>query len=1233
MNWKVFLLKNIWQPLVCVVLSASIVAGICLPAGNMAHSQPNNPLENESIREISILKVGDDVSDLEELVAPNEDSVAPTEQEETEPPEATQPPEETEPEQTPPEETDQTNPDDGYEDEGNEDHDDGEEGGEELELDLATVMTWYKYGTDPNTIACGPSGTVTKSINVAQLPNNRLKYEFTLTGSDARYVEIKNISVAAGDSAAKETVNNGTISIELPDGTGNRNYTFLVTAWIEKVGAENERISHELTFTFVLKCEYTLDLDLELTWQPKKGKTRKILCGPDKTESFSVKNYDLTERVFGYSVSLTGSLADKAQITRATYTTASGQKSGDLSLERGTLILTPAPGSNQEIYHITFTVKTQERNVEYYYKLTYQETLDVQLKFHWMEKGVTKRTTTCDPDEDAILRIKNNQLSAGAIPYELELTGKDGENGRILNVVYTSKSGNSGNLKERGSLALSMPQGASSNTYHLMVSAMVSGQRITFEIVIYYSADVTLQMEYTVIEDGTAVTRQTTCENTRSKTTEAIYDDQLTDGMLQYTMSLIGAEGGNVTITSVNCYQSGSGRTITISAEGQIVLLLKNGKTGENTFEINAQDDRGNTYHFTVNIPYKHRGENNIKIETNLIDGQEIINETKTNLTVHAWSEDANGHVLSYIPANGTETKLIVQLDGEVLSYVSSSGAASEYDLYPMNPTVGDTNTHTLYIYAEDALGNYGEQTLTLKGQRREAGQQIGTATIYVDMTALGLGVVANLNYDVLADEPVSYVIAKAIMGKDTGEPFGAASNTLGWNGRFAGTLDNGFYLQSLTTGHNANALEGGTWPGSTEAEVLGAIDARFGAGTGLATLWRCLYRNGLNKSTGSGNSFGEFDYTSGSGWMYSVGGSTYYPGQSMSSVYLQDGDVLIVRYTLAYGWDVGGGSPGYGSTVGYCVSAVNGSIRVNHRMETITNADGSVSNVCHCCGIVENCAHVNVAFTDLGDGTHIRFCNDCKKEIGDPEMHLWTSSQDDTSDQHTCSECGVAKPHHWKEVEGSNTATCIASGVHSVQCMVCNHIKEEEVGPKGHTLDNMWQITAIEHYEKCSTCGEIANQGRHQYKHITYTENGVQKETFECQICSAWHVDECSGNLTQTHATCQKITYHCSGCGYDMNEDGLFSAHHHYVGGTCEYCGETDPNSGTTEPPATEPPATEPPTTEPPETEPPTTEPPETELPTTKPPETTPPTTEPPKTEPDPQPEQGEDPGDGGTE
>ena len=49
----------------------------------------------------------------------------------------------------------------------------------------------------------------------------------------------------------------------------------------------------------------------------------------------------------------------------------------------------------------------------------------------------------------------------------------------------------------------------------------------------------------------------------------------------------------------------------------------------------------------------------------------------------------------------------------------------------------------------------------------------------------------------------------------------------------------------------------------------------------------------------------GEFDFATGSGWMYSVNG--IYPNYGFSDCYLQDGDVLRVRFTLRYGADIGG--------------------------------------------------------------------------------------------------------------------------------------------------------------------------------------------------------------------------------------------------------------------------------------------------------------------------------------
>ena len=1195
MDWKSILHKGILRGGICFLLSAAIILGLVLPGTNMKPAQPTDPLENESIREISVLKVGENINELQTIVVPNGGSAAPTEPKEES--EETDP-EETQPNETVPQETqtDEQDVDEG--EEGNEDDQQGEEGGEELDLDLAAVLTWYRYGNEPKTITCAPAKAVAKTLNVAQLKNNELKYRFDLTGADAQYVKITSVSLAAGDSAYREIAEDGSVEIELPGGNGDRKYTFQVTALAEKENEEGETVQQEIQFFFVLKCEFTMDLEMELVWKEKEGQEHTITCGPDKAEAFTVQNYELNERVFGYTVKLKGALADNADIVDASYTTASGQRSGALEMNGGSLILDPEPGSDTETYYLTFTVKTGDRTVLYTYNLVYQEMLEVELAFTWREKGMIDHVMTCQPGGITSERIKNNQLSAGAIPYEMVLNGTDSTEGRIVSASYTSDAG-SGMLEESGSLPMTMPEGETSNTYKITVNALVSGQRMTFEVVLYYANDVTLQMEYSVQENGSKQQRLVACENTKSRTAEDIYDDQLTNGLLEYKMSVVGSDAETVSITSVTCFQSGSGRSATLSESGEIELLLNNGKTGENTFTIQAQDDGGNEYNFTINIPYKHRGENNIKIETNLTDGQTVVNGAKTLLSVKAWSEDTSGNVLDYIPANGVDTKLIVKLDEVEIPYTSTSGASSEYDLVPENPEVGDTNDHILHIYAEDAFGNFGELTLNLVGERREAGQKIGTATIYVDMTVLGLGVVDSLKYDVLADEPVSYVIAKALLGEDTGDPFGAASETFGWSGRYEGTLDIGFYLASLTTGHSANALEGSSWPGSTEEEVLEAIDDRFGAGSGLATLWRCIYRNGLNKSSGSGGSFGEFDYTSGSGWMYSIGGTTYYPGQSMSAVYLQDGDSLTVRFTLAQGWDVGGGSPGYGSTVGYCVSAVNGSFHISHQMETIVGDGGNEINKCYCCGIVQDCAHDGMTYMDLGDGTHIQYCADCQTAIGDPADHTWDQTAD--ADVHTCTVCNATENHIWKEISGSNTATCTEAGTREVRCVTCEVTKEEEAAAKGHTYDSTWHPDKDQHYRKCTTCDEVADTGNHTF---VYDEDW---EDFACTECKALHnwgeTDQgCSEDtLSVKSQSGGKIVYHCSNCGYDFERD---------------YESEEDPDQ--TEPEETEPEVTEPEETEPEETEPEETEPEETEPEETEPEITEPEETEPEETEPE---------------
>ena len=903
------------------------------------------------------------------------------------------------------------------------------------------------------------------------------------------------------------------------------------------------------------------ELSLVLTWNAKG-----IACAAGNTQAFSVSSYELNEDLFRFRVSLTGTLAQDAKIVNGISITESTQTARELKWPSDSLIMNPAAGTDKEVYNFSFTVRTAERDVFFRYKITYQKLPDVQLVFHWSEGRTRHELQPCKPEGTVSAKIKNNQLSGGALPYKLELTGKDAANARIWSVSYTSDANDGGNLTcPDGRLLMKIPEGETSNTYRIAVNVIANSQNYHYEVVLYFGNDVTLQMRYTLL-DGTQPV--ILCENGKTKTADTVYDDQLAGDMLPYEMSIVGSDADSVTITSVRCTQTGNwNRTqdLTGSESEAVRLYLNDEKTGQNNFTVEAHDNSGNQYTFKINVPYKHKGDDNVVIDLSRpYEGEEVPCGTVFNLSVKAWSEDIDGNVISPIPPKDTDAFIKVELwdatkevmIGEVPYNTPDSGGYYAYDLIPPIPEIGDEIKYYLHVIAEDAYGNRGEKKLTFTGKRREPGQKIGDATILVDMTVLGIGVVGPIHYDVLADEPISYVVAKAIMGKDTGDPFGAASETLGWQGDYGGSLDIGFYLRWLDTGYRADALEDSTWPGSTEEEVLAAIDARFGAGTGLATLWRCLYRNGLNKSAGSGSRIGEFDYTSGSGWMYSLRG-TYYPGQSMSAVYLKDGDVLTLRYTLAYGWDIGGGSDNYGNIVGYCVEAVNGYFNINHVMETVENPDGSIHYVCHCCGLIEDCTHEHTTYKDLEDGTHILFCEDCQTAIGDPQLHNWTYDAGDTEDSHVCAECGAAEQHFWKEVEGTNTATCTEPGVRTVRCSVCGMEKEEEAEAKGHTLDNRWNHTALEHYQKCSTCGEEFGRGSHEYVY----EPGIGWEDYACRICGELHEFLCGGALTIQEATCQRIVYHCDSCGYDMTKPGTFDEYHDYVDGFCRYCGAEDPD------------------------------------------------------------------------
>lgn len=1179
---KKFLERYPWvQQAGCGVLICALLLSICLPLMGMRSAEPDNPILQAAPQEITVLQAGQAPGHAGNGDAESKDasgsggstnSELSGEQAQPDPEEAenqTEQGQDTQPEQQPQGKPRQevladaaigTNTDSNKGDEGEEAGDTGEtdEDLPETELDLGALLTWYKYGSQASSMVCAPGDSVGKRVLLAQLDRGRLRYELNLTGLDADDAKITGVQVAVGNGVSQKAETRGVLDMTLPDGAEFQNYILTVQAHAVQKNQKGETVETNVNFAFVLQLESGIDLDLQLTWQPNGQAT----CPANGSVNRTVKSDTLTEGSFTYTLQFLGENADDATIRTAEYWATDGE-SGTLS-ESGEIQMAAADGKDTETYYLAVTAEVLGQTIGYTFVVTYEDGLDLQLQFTWYEKSVTAQTVLCDADKRAALTIKHNQINNSELLYKLGLTGRSAHDAQITSASFNGAAMSTDN----GSARLESAENGA--TYTVLVTAKVKERTVNFTVTIRYQSDVRMEMSYTVMEDGAQKPCVLTCENKKTVNADPVYDDQLTDGLLTYTFAIRGEEASDVTIQSVKCYQSGSFKTITLPApSGSVTLLLNEDKTGDNTFTVTAASSGGDSYTFVFNVPYKHRGENKVQIKTNLRDGATITNGQEVNLTVEAWTEDAAGNRVSHILATGTETKLTVQLDGKDVQFESTSGYVQQYLLIPENLDEGDRNEHTLYIYAEDEKGNYGELNLKLIGKRTEEGQKIGTASIYIDMSILGLGVRGPISYDVLSKEPVSYVIAKAIWDYDAGDPFGTAANSFHWPASrcsYENTLDTGFYLQTMDDGSGlgsrANALSGG-WNqfGSTSDEILAGIDSRFGADSNEAILWRCIYRNGIPLS-GTSTGIGEFDYTMGSGWMYSIGGATYYPGTPMSGYYLKDGDTLTLRYTLAYGWDVGTGESGYGNTVGYCITCLNGSWSVHHSYETVTAEDGTTKYVCHSCGMVEGCPHEHKEYQDQGGGTCVQVCKDCGETIGIPGAHKLEYTADEGTDTHTakCKNCGFTErsPHEWKEL--TDTATCTEAGVKTFKCEICNAQKEEESPAAGHKPQNVWIVDEDHkhHYQECQICHEKLMDTYDVHHYDPYGDD------WQCSVCGQIHGFDCDGTLVPDAAqsTCKHLVGYCSDCGLLLEKFGAlgeFADYHTFSEGVCTTCGAID--------------------------------------------------------------------------
>lgn len=397
--------------------------------------------------------------------------------------------------------------------------------------------------------------------------------------------------------------------------------------------------------------------------------------------------------------------------------------------------------------------------------------------------------------------------------------------------------------------------------------------------------------------------------------------NQLTDDTLPFYAYLINPNGETLKVKLQNSDTPMNGRYLT-SADGKnytarmvrnetnhITLYRKKGNTTveEVPFSIRYVAQKADEDHPTI-------GEHPPTIVTNL-DGVTETSNRNFTLTVKA---------TAYTGSPLYASQIEVQMDGKRITG-PTGGPVYEYQLYFPDPIVGDTVEHTITVRAWDGEGNSAFVSYRILYRFVDTGDVIGTAYIVIDATTVGLDVMEEpYTYKIRQNTPASYAVIEAL-------------EEWGYEYEYSGSMDVGFYLRRISRGGMMD------YPAIPE------------------NLWSKILQDGLTLTGQTdNNSLGEFDYTQGSGWMYSVGGNTY-AGKGLSGYYLTDGDTLYLRFTLAYGKDIGGYSStggSYGLLPSYCGKWLNGTYIEEHVWGEPTQTvapdcthPGEISTVCTVCG------------------------------------------------------------------------------------------------------------------------------------------------------------------------------------------------------------------------------------------------------------------------------------------
>lgn len=287
---------------------------------------------------------------------------------------------------------------------------------------------------------------------------------------------------------------------------------------------------------------------------------------------------------------------------------------------------------------------------------------------------------------------------------------------------------------------------------------------------------------------------------------------------------------------------------------------------GTTIIQIKYTDDDGQTKTFTKKITYK-RPENATPekkrplIQTSLKDQATYSNQV---LNFDVWVTNYRGKPLAY-------NNLEVFINGKKADYVGEMGRQT----YRVNLKVG---ANEIKIKVTDTY----QYTVT---KVYDVYYKSGKATVTISLEAGTIG--------------LKYLIAPQKVKVESGTPLSKVIDEFltanGCTYGYSGSLDQGFYLAQVK---RKDLIKGFKIPKSL-IEKLREDEQIFS-----------------ENDYESLDTLGERDFAQFSGWMYSING--VYASYGLDKAYVENGDVVRIRFTLALGKDIGSGADGYGPLTSY---------------------------------------------------------------------------------------------------------------------------------------------------------------------------------------------------------------------------------------------------------------------------------------------------------------------------